>query len=283
MGVVHQDSMASATPVKMVIVGDGSIGKTCLLAAIKDPDLVMSDEYAASMVDNTVEQWPLDGKIQDIDVWDTAGQEQFEMLRKMAYPASNVVVLGFCMTDKDSLQNILHGDGAWTKEITNNIGPYDSWVLVGTKSDLWDEWKDDDAKKAKCVTMEDCYKVAEELKAKSFLATSAKTHTNMAELQTAILRAAIANRDKKDLPAFKRPAPPKPATPKPVTTLGAPSDAPAEAETPGKTPVKKVEEGKAAGITGAPSEKEPVSARKLKEKGELRKDSDGCCSSCSIS
>merc|ERR1712166_96485 len=275
-------------PVKMVIVGDGSIGKTCLLAAIKDPDLVMSDEYAASMVDNEVVKWQLDGKTEDIDVWDTAGQEQFAMLRKMAYPASNVVVLGFSMTNKDPLQNILNGEGAWTKEITNNIGPYDSWVLVGTKSDLWDEWKDDDAKKANCVTMEDCYKVAEELKAKSFLVTSAKTHRNMAELQTAILRAAIANRDKKDLPAFKRPAPPKPATPKPatpkpVTTLGAPSDAPAEAETPGKTPVKKVDEGKAAGITGAPSEKEPGSARKLKEKGELRKDSDGCCSSCSIS
>ena len=62
-----------------------------------------------------------EGQEQDVDVWDTAGQEAFSMLRKMAYPYSNVVVVGFCMTDKDSLNNVLYGDDSWCKEITNTI------------------------------------------------------------------------------------------------------------------------------------------------------------------
>ena len=81
------------------------------------------------------------------------------MLRKMAYPSSNVVVVAFSMVDKHSLNIILNGDYAWCKEITNTIQGFDSWILVGTKCDLWEAWKDDDAHKANCVTMVDCYKV----------------------------------------------------------------------------------------------------------------------------
>ena len=121
--------------------------------------LTVSVSDNATVAENTVEAWMHNGQEHDVDVWDTAGQEAFSMLRKMAYPSSNVVVVGFCMTDKHSLHNILNGDDAWCKEITNTIEGFDSWILVGTKSDLWEAWKDDDAHKANCVTMEDCYKV----------------------------------------------------------------------------------------------------------------------------
>ena len=159
--------------------------------------LTVSVSDNATVADNTVETWGPEGDKHDVDVWDTAGQEAFSMLRKMAYPSSNVVVVGFTMTDKNSLQNILVGKDAWCKEITDVIEGFDSWILVGTKCDLWDDWKDDDAHKADCVTMEDCYKVclpqicigqvamlilgqvAEELKVKAFFVTSAKTHVNV--------------------------------------------------------------------------------------------------------
>merc|ERR1711865_1095631 len=105
---------------KMVIIGDGCVGKTCLLAAIKDPgDDVTSGEYNATIADNTVESWEHYGDIHDVDVWDTAGQEAFSMLRKMAYPGANVVVVAFSMTDKDSLDNILQGETAWRKELAD--------------------------------------------------------------------------------------------------------------------------------------------------------------------
>merc|ERR1712195_415326 len=213
----HRVTMSAGPSMKMVIVGDGSIGKTCLLAAIKDPEAdVTSGEYNATVADNTVETWGPEGDKHDVDVWDTAGQEAFSMLRKMAYPSSNVVVVGFTMTDKNSLQNILGHDISWCKEITDVIEGFDSWILVGTKCDLWDDWKDDDAHKADCVTMEDCYKVAEELKVKAFFVTSAKTHVNVKEVQDAILRVGLANKKGKDVPVYKRPEPPKPKAGEPA-------------------------------------------------------------------
>merc|ERR1719272_2180719 len=208
--------MSAGPSMKMVIVGDGSIGKTCLLAAIKDPEAdVTSGEYNATVADNTVETWGPEGDKHDVDVWDTAGQEAMSFLRKMAYPSSNVVVVAFCMTDKNSLQNILVGKDAWCREITDVIEGFDSWILVGTKCDLWDDWKDDDAHKADCVTMEDCYKVAEELKVKAFFVTSAKTHVNVKEVQDAILRVGLANKKGKDVPVYKRPEAPKPKVEEP--------------------------------------------------------------------
>merc|ERR1711966_453307 len=165
-----------------------------------------SGEYSATVADNTVQTWMYEGQEQEVDVWDTAGQESFSMLRKMAYPSSNVVVVGFCMTSKDSLNNVLGcGDGSWCKEITNVIAGFDSWILVGTKCDLWENWKDDDQHKANCVTMEDCYKVAEELKAKDFFVTSALSGHNVQELQSAILRVGMANKSRKGSPAYSRP------------------------------------------------------------------------------
>ena len=111
-----------------------------------------------ALAEDTIETWMHEGQEHDLDVWDTAGQEAFSMLRKMAYPSSNIVVVAFSMVDKWSLYNIVNGDDAWCKEITNTIQGFD-WILVGTKCELWNDWKDDDAHKANCVTMEDCYKV----------------------------------------------------------------------------------------------------------------------------
>jgi small GTP-binding protein len=253
--------MAMNNTMKMVIVGDGSIGKTCLLAAIKNPDAdVTSGEYNATVAENSVETWMYEGQEKDVDVWDTAGQEAFSMLRKMAYPSSNVVVVGFCMTDKDSLNNVLNGDASWCKEITNVIDGFDSWILVGTKCDLWENWKDDDEHKANCVTMEDCYKVAEELKAKDFFVTSAKTGVNVKELQSAILKVGLGNKRGKDHPAYRRPEAPKPKPEAPKPKPEAPKPKP---EAP-KPDAGKPDAGKPAG--------KPDTGKK-----EEVKDKSGCC------
>jgi small GTP-binding protein len=246
--------MSGKETMKMVIVGDGSIGKTCLLAAIKDPDKdVTSGAYNATVAENVVEEWELDGEKVDVDVWDTAGQEAFSMLRKMAYPSSHVVVLGFSMTAKDSLKNITEGKDSWVNEIRNTVSGFESWILVGTKYDLWEtEHEKDD----ECVTMEACYQVAEELKAKHFFVTSALTKLNVKEVQDAILRTGVANKNGKDTPAWKRPASPKPAA----------ESKPAAAEP--KPP--------AGG--GAESKPAPPAKSKPSEVSKEKKPSDsGCC------
>ena len=93
--------------------------------------------------------------MQEIDVWDTAGQEAFNILRAMAYPSSNVIVLAFCMGSKDSLSNIPF----WVEEVRQTLGAFDSWILVGTKADLTVLPEQIRPNHAEVVTKEDCYKV----------------------------------------------------------------------------------------------------------------------------
>merc|ERR1711865_885353 len=163
----------------------------------------------------------------EVDVWDTAGQEAFAKLRKMAYPQSNDVVVAFDMTSKNSLDNILDGDTAWIQEIRNVVAGFSHWIVVGTKHDLWEEGKVIEEKTA--VTMEDVYKVAEACDAKAVFMTSSRTRHNVRETQRAILRVGLDHSKGVATPNWKRPAPPAPAVEEPAAKD--PAAAPESADT----------------------------------------------------
>ena len=66
---------------KIVIVGNGSTGKTCVLFRFRDqkfPD----EEMVPTVMDNYFTSVQLDGFHYEVELWDTAGQEQFDRLRK---------------------------------------------------------------------------------------------------------------------------------------------------------------------------------------------------------
>ena len=50
-----------------------------------------------------------DGQLEDytIEIWDTAGQEALKNLRSMSYPDTDLFLIGFDMTKRDSLENII--------------------------------------------------------------------------------------------------------------------------------------------------------------------------------
>ena len=49
-------------------------------------------------------------------VFDTAGQEEYDKLRPMAYTDTDVFIVCFSMVDKDSLENILN---KWAPEVNS--------------------------------------------------------------------------------------------------------------------------------------------------------------------
>ena len=106
-------------------------------------------------------------------MWDTAGQEALVNLRQPAYFGTQLLMIGFDMTKGVSLENL----PSWLDEITQveqNIG---ATIIVGTKSDLYDELKaggkGSDAQPLK--TMEEMYAMAVQIGAHGFVCTSAKT------------------------------------------------------------------------------------------------------------
>ena len=65
-------------------------------------------------------------------LWDTAGQEDYDRLRPLSYPDSDVIVMCFGIDNPDSLENITE---KWQPEV-RHFCPRVPVVLVGNKKDL---------------------------------------------------------------------------------------------------------------------------------------------------
>lgn len=48
----------------------------------------------------------MDGKSVQLALWDTAGQEDYERLRPLAYSKAHVILIGFSVDTPDSLDNV---------------------------------------------------------------------------------------------------------------------------------------------------------------------------------
>jgi len=49
---------------------------------------------------------PFEGKLVELALWDTAGQEEYDRLRPLSYPESNVILVVFAIDYPTSLENV---------------------------------------------------------------------------------------------------------------------------------------------------------------------------------
>jgi Ras homolog gene family, member A len=85
------------------------------------------------------------GKIVELALWDTAGQEEYDRLRPLSYPETDVILICFAIDSHASLENVtdkvLPLVGAslillqWYPEV-RHFCPNTPVLLVGLKSDL---------------------------------------------------------------------------------------------------------------------------------------------------
>ena len=71
---------------------------------------------------------------QDVDaqLWDTAGQEEFERIRVLGYENTTCFIVCFCVADFVTFENVKR---LWLPELRRH-NPDAKILLVGTKSDL---------------------------------------------------------------------------------------------------------------------------------------------------
>ena len=74
---------------KLLVVGDSSVGKTCLLLRFTN------DEYSSSFIstigiDFKLRTIQIDGKIIRLQIWDTAGQERYRTITTVYYRGAMV-------------------------------------------------------------------------------------------------------------------------------------------------------------------------------------------------
>ena len=89
---------------KVVFVGNASVGKTCIIASQNklDQDYVQPTIAAASIATRV----DLDGVEIKLNVWDTAGQDDYRCLVPMYAHFSHVAVIVFSVADKSSFDAI---------------------------------------------------------------------------------------------------------------------------------------------------------------------------------
>jgi Rho family protein len=129
---------------KLVIIGDGACGKTSLLSvftlgyfptvslvlvpaightanlAPSTMSVVEQPVYSSfpscyltaitrqvpTVFENYVTDCRVDGRSVQLALWDTAGQEDYERLRPLAYSKAHVILIGFSMDAPESLENV---------------------------------------------------------------------------------------------------------------------------------------------------------------------------------
>lgn len=116
--------------IKCVTVGDGAVGKTSMLISYTCGRF--PEDYVPTIFDNYVANVMVEGTPVSLGLWDTAGQEEYDRLRPLSYPATDVFLVCYSIDSKTSLQNVV---SSWIPEI-RKFCPTTPFILVGTKSDL---------------------------------------------------------------------------------------------------------------------------------------------------
>ena len=128
---------------KIVLVGDGYCGKTSLQVAFRTDNFyagrddgfgigdfdeiyrpTVFETYATSLSFVTDSG---DVTTMEMAIWDTAGQEDFDMLRPLSYPNTDILMLCFSVDSPDSLRNV---EDVWKPEL-DLFCPKVPIILVG--------------------------------------------------------------------------------------------------------------------------------------------------------
>ena len=116
---------------KYVIVGDASVGKSNLLLRYTHGQF--REEYQLTIgVEFGSNNLSIDNNIYRIQIWDTAGQENFKSITRSYYKNSACALIVYDISNRISFENL----ASWVDDCKNSSPRTVVMVLVGNKCDL---------------------------------------------------------------------------------------------------------------------------------------------------
>src|SRR3989338_2275752 len=130
-------SKAKKNKIKIVMLGEGRVGKTSLLTRFLTNTFDENQESTLEAKMHSNVKMEVGGSLFDVALWDTAGQERFRALGPIYYRDADGAVLTYDITDKDSFSRVR----VWLRELHQVVGDGISIIVVGNKCDLERERK----------------------------------------------------------------------------------------------------------------------------------------------
>ncbi|OHT10926.1 Ras-related protein Rab-24 [Tritrichomonas foetus] len=163
MTTQHSASQAS---IKLIIVGTSGVGKTSLIASFFhrkfdiNPNQTVAPAFCGAniQIDNNMTV--------DLQIWDTAGQEQYQSISQMFYRDAKVAFVCYERANEEYVTQ-------WVSRVRNNV-PECNIILITTKSDTLTQ---DEVIEEKVNSK----KIADIVQASSHFVTSAKTGESVQE------------------------------------------------------------------------------------------------------
>jgi len=148
--------------------------------------------YDPTVFENYSANVMVDGVACNIGLWDTAGQEDYDRIRPLSYPQTDVFLICFSVMDRDSFQNVYD---KWVPEVTHHC-PNTPIMIVGLQTDQRRDKRDLERladRRQKPVTTEEGVEKAKSVGAVKYVECSAKTQCGLKNVFDTAIRAAFAD------------------------------------------------------------------------------------------
>lgn len=176
--------------IKVVVVGDGAVGKSTFLMSLTLGMPINATDYVPTTFDNFHCVYPFEARSISLGLWDTAGQSDFEKLRPISYKEADVFLLFFSVVNPTSAENI---KDKWISEVRQHC-PTVPYFLIGTQTDQRESQKVIDElneRKQKPLKERDGKKLAKDIEAVKYMECSAKVMSGYRDIFDEVLRFVI--------------------------------------------------------------------------------------------
>eukprot|EP01106_Pelomyxa_sp_JSP_P003097 TRINITY_DN1462_c0_g1_i1.p1 TRINITY_DN1462_c0_g1~~TRINITY_DN1462_c0_g1_i1.p1 ORF type:complete len:462 (-),score=77.16 TRINITY_DN1462_c0_g1_i1:38-1423(-) len=120
----------NVTSLKVTVVGDSAVGKTATITTFTFGRY--QEVPMMGIFDVPQKTLQISGHVITLSLWDTNGEPDYDRLRVLSYPRTDIFIVMYSVTSKNSLSTV---ETKWIPEITSQC-PSVPFVLVGNKIDL---------------------------------------------------------------------------------------------------------------------------------------------------
>uniref|UniRef100_A0A6B2LJV5 Uncharacterized protein n=1 Tax=Arcella intermedia TaxID=1963864 RepID=A0A6B2LJV5_9EUKA len=148
-------------------MGDPGVGKTSLLLTYQQGGFPY--QFLPISFDTVTNNIQINNSLVELSLWNTNGLDDYDRLRPLSYPDTNLFLVVFSVVSPSSFQSVT---SKWIPELQNH-SPSTPYLLVGSKTDLREDTKYIETQGVTPIQFDQGQLLAQEIKAIQYLEVSA--------------------------------------------------------------------------------------------------------------